>query len=264
MCCSACGLLRGPQLPSSNARWTSITMRVGVGMRSTYGSRRRRCEPAARGCRSRYGILSLGGFTGGGTGAGSVAFGGLGFGLGGVASRRAWRPARLGLRRLGPARRASSASRARQAWRGPWLGSVRAGDLLGRCRVRRRDLLRRHLPRLGRLWLAAGGRRAPRRPSQRAGPGWIPLLARRRPVAERGAQPDGSDGAAACTRFGVVRGAAAAGLTTGGGGVATLMASAAAPAAPAPTPGETLPSQAKRRCGAAAAKADQTTARRPR
>jgi hypothetical protein len=41
-------------------------------------------------------------------------------------------------------------------------------------------------------------------------------------------------------------------------------AAPAAPAAPAPIPGDALPSQAKKRCGAAAAKADQTTVRRPR
>jgi hypothetical protein len=71
---------------------------------------------------------------------------------------------------------------------------------------------------------------------------------------------------AASERFGATRSIAVADLRMGAGGLATPTASAAAPAAPtpAPTPDEMPPSQAKSRCGAAAANADQTTVRRPR
>ena len=81
------------------------------------------------------------------------------------------------------------------------------------------------------------------------------------PVAERGRARTGAGWARLVARCVT---AAAAGVTTGGCGVETPMATAAAPATPALTPGETPPSQAKRRCGAAVANADQATVRRPR
>ena len=51
---------------------------------------------------------------------------------------------------------------------------------------------------------------------------------------------------------------------TGAGGVPMPISTAAAPAAPPLIPGETLPSQAKKRCGAAVANADHATVGSPR